>query len=58
MSHVGIGANMHSPNKKCLGCKYWKPAYKDMFLGWTCDGKCSAGYCKKEAIKRGGQRKW
>lgn len=52
MSRIGVGANTHNPNKKCLGCKYWKPARKDYWLD-VMDGKCSTGYCKKEAITKG-----
>lgn len=52
MSRIGLNPNQHQPNKKCFGCKYWKPVKSVNFVGdeWTVDGRCSAGYCKKYAI--------
>jgi len=52
MSRTGISKNVQQPEKKCLNCKYWKGARRENFIiGFlTIAGKCTTGYCKKDAL--------
>lgn len=54
MSRIGVCANIHQPNAKCLNCKYWKPATKD-FMGYSIGGYCKTGYCKKDSVSKKGR---
>ena len=51
MSRIGISPNTHQPDKRCLGCKYWKPYFQETH-GWGAGGKCNPGYCKKDIIRK------
>lgn len=51
MSRIGSGDNVNNPDKKCIGCKYWQNAGTRDKWYVRLAGKCTAGYCKKYAVK-------
>lgn len=52
MARCGIGNNLQYPMQQCIGCKYWKYATKVDMFGFHESGRCTAGYCKKQAIRK------
>lgn len=52
MSRIGIGSNLQQPNKKCIGCKYWQSATSKDGFGFAICGKCTVGFCKKDAVSK------
>lgn len=51
MSRIGSSNNVHKPDKKCFGCRYWHYAERSShWIDFGDAGKCTAGYCKKDAI--------
>ncbi len=50
MARCGVKSNLQYPMQQCIGCKHWKSTMKVDFWGFHKLGRCTTGYCKKQAI--------